>query len=381
MSASIKKYLIWGYYGFGNLGDELMLMQIVERIRARESHAIIRVACFDAPRDSRVVPFAFYKVRGPLPVRVLIQLISLATIMPKTDVFVIGGGTLFIDKGKHNRAMLTLTMAVFFAKIMHKIIYTIGVGTDILTHPRSMQYLRFILKNSSYVCLRDNFSFTTAKHLIGEAHVIRGSDILFDESIFRRLTGGVRHNGQDGCIVVSLTDYFWTWQLPGKRDLLRTKSEELVVRLTKQFGGKYTIVLCAFQKSMGENDYGFLTDILKSIAKQGEPNAVNVRLAYLENEEQVRNIFSAAVFTIGMRYHALVLSAIFKKPFLGINMEMKIKEICSEFGMPFMNIDEFLAHGFAADEFQRLSSLTISETILEGHIHMAERNFTWVNTR
>lgn len=377
MSGSDRKYLIWGYYGFGNLGDELMLSQITERILKTDSRADIHVACFDPPRDLRIKPFPFFSMDGPFLFRVARQLYSLLRMVTASDVLVIGGGTLFIDKGKHSRALLTLALMALFGRLLRKNICTIGVGIDILAHPQSIRYLRWVLNASDYVCLRDDYSVTLARYAAGEDRIVRGADILFDATCVKKLAGDPGSRDAKRLIIVSLSDYYHTWQNGAKRAALRKQSEELVSVLLERYGERYTIVLAAFQKATGECDYELLVDLYASLKGRGKADAI--RVEYVETEDQARDLFTAAAFTIGMRYHALVLSAMNRTPFLGIDMEMKIREFCIEFNMPFINIKEFLANGLGPAVVERLSALSVAENILERQISMADLNFRWLD--
>ncbi len=371
------KYLIWGYYGFGNLGDELMLKNIAKRIKNKDSNSIIYTRCFNTPENKEILPLPIEKISIPFPfLSPIAYILKVLWFIPKIDILVIGGGTLFLDKGKHNFSMLILTIVVFWAKMFGKKIYITGVGIDLLTFPLNLVYLRCILRSSNLACLRDDFSYTIAKYLANKENILRTSDIIFDASFVSSITKDCPNEGK--YLIISLSDYYKTWHSPLKRELLMEKSCLLIEMILKKYGDKYRILLCPFQKALGERDYEFLEKIRNSIMEKNKDCAERIDLKYIETEDDIREIFPFAVFTIGMRYHALVLSAIFKKPFLGIDIETKIKEICIEFDMPFVNIDDFLKKGIFSYDIEKLFLSNISDSKLKKQIEMADANFKWL---
>lgn len=372
-----NKYLIWGYYGFGNLGDESMLKIIVNNILNQDPDSVIYVRCFHAPEEKRIVPFPIEKSRINLPIfRQIVYIFRLFRMLAKIDFFIIGGGTLFLDKGKHNASIMFLAIAVFFARLMAKKVYIVGIGIDILTFPMNLVYLKYILKGSKFVSLRDDFSYSVAKYLSQKENITRTSDIIFENSFVAHLTKNCPEEKK--YIVISITDYFRTWYSEEKRRLLMKQSVNLIKTLIEKYSDKYTVLLCAFQKDIGEMDYKILKEIRDLVINEEKEHSDKVELEYLVTEEQIQKIFGSSVFTIAMRYHALVLSAIFERPFLGIDIEMKIKEICTEFGMPFIKIDDFLADGIPPGCLEKLFISRISNEKLNKQMKMSADNFGWM---
>lgn len=370
----MKKYFLWGYYGYGNLGDDLMLKNIIRRIVNKDPQAIIYVRCLNAPGEPRCIPVQIEKGRYSF-LRPAIYLMKLIHILPKIDIMVIGGGTLFLDKGKHNFSMLLLVMVVFLAKLMRKEIYVTGAGIDILTYPLNLVYLRCILRNSGIAAFRDDYSYTMAKQLYPSGEIVKSSDIIFDASFVDSLT---QENLCDSKhIVLSLTDYLNTWHESASQ-LFFEQSCSLTNMLLDHYSPRHTILLCAFQKTIGDRDYELLEAIRGFIIQKNPSWSENLKLELLQTEEQIRSIFSSALFTLGMRYHALVLSALFKKTFIGIDIEMKIKEICLEFNMPCVSIHDFLEKNINIEIIQSLASSSISKEVLNKHIELSELNYEWL---
>ena len=121
------RYLIHGYYGFGNFGDDLMLAAIVAAIRARDPGADILVKCCD-PVPGLDLRVRFLEVdrimeqKWSAPVRAAAYLRRLMRAVKDCDWLVIGGGALFLDKGWLNRLLVLMWLLVLHARLMLVII-------------------------------------------------------------------------------------------------------------------------------------------------------------------------------------------------------------------------------------------------------------------
>ncbi|MFO0793856.1 MAG: polysaccharide pyruvyl transferase family protein [Candidatus Brocadiaceae bacterium] len=373
-----KGFLLWGYYGFGNLGDDLMLKVITKKILNKYPDSKILARCYDEPEEKNVIPFPIEKNETSCRVlKTLVYFMRLFKAISRTDYFVLGGGAYFLDKGRHSLSLLFLAIAVLFARVMRKKVYIIGIGMDILTFPLNLVYLKYILRKSTCACLRDNYSFTTASYLVKKDNIYRTSDILFDESFVASLTQDIVSRNK--YIIVSLTDYYHTHPSSEKRQLMMNKSSDLIRMLINKYSDKYRILLCAFQKTYGERDYEFLTEIQNALFEDHKDYADKIDLNYIRTEDQIREFFSSAVCVIGMRYHSLVLASLFKKPFIGIDIEMKIREFCGEFTMPFIGIHEFCEKGISSTEIEGLLRNNVSDQTIQDHIKKSRENFEWLN--
>jgi len=368
-----EKYLIWGYYGFNNLGDELMLEVIVRRIKAVHPEAKIYVRCRDIPRVEGIVPFDIER-KGILSRAA--YLLRLCGMIRLVDTFVIGGGTIFLDKGRHNASMLIMALAVFICAVFSKRVCVIGAGIDELTSPMNIKYLKYILSKSSFTALRDEFSFTYASGLVRSGSIVRSADTLYERGFYG--TMAAPSAGEKKYILVSLSDHYKSWGLEEKRKIFIERSLDLVAELAKRWKDRYEVVLCAFQKGEGERDYELMRSLRERFLDNNRTYSAKLVVEYMQSKEEIRRYFSRAVFTIGMRYHALVLSSMFGVPFMGIDIEMKIRQISIEFGMPSVSPEVFLAQGIDMAALEKLRSLDIPGDKVSAHMSAAEENFLWI---
>ncbi len=369
------KYLIWGYYGAGNLGDDLMLEILIDRIRGKDPASIITVKALDGSKlPKTVAPMELDKwlsqSRKKLYFNVPLAMARVAGRIKSCDVLIIGGGTIFTDKGNGAPALRMLERVAWLAKVLHKKIFVVGAGIDDLGQAGEKS-LEGILAKVDYTCFRDKKSYEIAKRLCKNPEKIAlGADLLYLEK--KVITTMPRK--KEG-MLISAIDYFGRLQPDAvKREKLKEHLKELAVSFIST-GEKITLV--SMQKGAGEKDYEYLKEIMDELKKTMPKNMADIQMVHLENKKDAVEIFGKAKFVIGMRYHALVLASIFSVPFIGINHESKIGEICREFDMPSVDISSFIEHGIP-EPLSLLNDKKIDGKLLDEDAELAENNFKFL---
>ncbi|MFL6622345.1 MAG: polysaccharide pyruvyl transferase family protein [Sulfurifustis sp.] len=369
------RYLVWGYYGFRNLGDELMLEEIVRRIRARDPGAEINVRCYEAPNVPGTIAFPIenFGTRSKLAAAAK-YVRRILDITRRIDYLVIGGGTLFLDRGRHNSSMALLALTVAVAVWRGVRVRTVGLGIDVITRPLNRFYLKYILQASEVVCVRDDFSVLVARHLVAPERVRRAGDIVF---AIRDLAAEAIPQMSRPVAVIALVDVYNTVAPSAeKRSLFMNRCCELARTILMQ-NPNLDIRFCAFQRQIGDRDDVLLEEVTALIGRHTPELRKRVSLCRMETRQEIAEVYAAASFTVTMRYHAAVLSAMFGRPFLAIEIEMKLRELSREFGMPSLPIDEFMEAGLSAAQVDGLRRLVIQPEVLARQADMAQINFDW----
>ncbi len=371
------KYLIWGYYGFGNLGDDLMLKVVVGRIRDVYPNASIYVIGESTPSIANILPVNLKKNLINLPIITsVVYLWRLLAVVLKVDKLIIGGGTLFLDRGQHNPSMMLLTVAVFLRKIFFKKSYITGIGIDKLTRSINKWYLRRILDNSETVAVRDNFSYNATNSSARRSNIIKASDILFDSRFVQSLKEVIIFNRK--YITLVLCDYNRMARSVAERKIFKERCLEFITTIIKKWGGEFKIALCAFQYNKGDRDHEFLTELRDDIVKEQPFFSDKIIVEYVHSEDQLKEYIGRAIFVVSNRYHALVFSAILGVPFMGIQVEMKIGDICDKFKMPFIKESDYVADGIDLNNLAKLIGMRVSEDALNQSVEQAKGNFLWI---
>ena len=151
----MKRILLSGYYGFGNVGDEAILTSTIKTLQLQAPGVQIAVLSNEPAETART-----YNVRAMhrmWPHHVL-------NAISETDLVVFGGGSLLQDDTSL-RSLLYYLSVIFLAKIMGKpvIVYANGIGP---LHSRLGRFLtRVALNTVKDITVRDQESFKELKKI------------------------------------------------------------------------------------------------------------------------------------------------------------------------------------------------------------------------
>jgi polysaccharide pyruvyl transferase CsaB len=364
------RYFLWGYYGHQNLGDDLMLEEIVRRITAADPDATFLVRSHGPLHLPRVTGCQVESASGRRGWRFVRTLARVARWTAACDVLIIGGGTLFLDKGRFSAPTVYLAFAVWCAGRRRRPVHVLGVGIDVLSHPVSVACVRYILSRAASVALRDRFSMDYAARAAPRA--VLASDLLYNAAFVERLRRHEAAEKRD--IVVCVSEYLSFWRSPGFQARFTARLREMLHGLARAYpDGR--IVLCAFQKGLGDRDAEYSHRLAEELALP------NVDVVAVGHADDAAVVFGRARLTISMRFHALVFASIFHCPFVGIAIETKIRELSALFDMPAVDPDEFVERGLGDDVVRRALEGTISEVTLAREVARSVLNFGWLGGR
>jgi polysaccharide pyruvyl transferase WcaK-like protein len=259
------RYFLYGYYGYGNFGDDVLLRAMVDGICANDTDARFLVHNLDpAPgygSDPRVrfTHLARYLANiRRRPWRLATYLVRLVHCLGKSDVLVIGGGTLFIDKGRFNLSLALLHCAVLIAKLMRMPVIVAGVGVDRLTHPLGRRLTRAILGAADFVAVREARALPYAAHRRPDRTKLAG-DLALALDI-GTIASPLRLRRRVGLCFI---DYFRTTE-PSAAD--HTAYEAAILRLIRGHRDSHDFVCITFQRGIGQRD-DWLVPILRALLR------------------------------------------------------------------------------------------------------------------
>lgn len=158
--------LISGYYGFDNLGDELLLTAILRQIRAVAPGSRITVLSAQ-PRVTEARHQVEAVSREPTP--------QLVAAVAKCDLLLSGGGSLLQD-GTSRRSLWYYLGILALAQGMGRKTWVYSQGVGPLLRPLDRDLTRRVLERADGVVLRDRGSVELVRALGVEREVILGAD-------------------------------------------------------------------------------------------------------------------------------------------------------------------------------------------------------------
>lgn len=286
----MAKILISGYYGFGNLGDELLLEALLDDVRRVRPDAEVTV--LSARPLETAKRFGVTAIHRTDPV-------ALRRAMQRCDLLLSGGGTLLQD-GTSRRSLWYYLAVIRLARELGKpvMIYSQGLGP--LNHPRDRAMVRRTLEDVQAVTLRDEASGRLLGALGAECPFSVTADPVLalpmdrDQKMERRI-GWVLHGGTCNRRLL--------WVL-----------EETAERLA---GKGYSSVLLPFYP---REDGG----AVRHLAHLWETAPPDNLLGTLETCGTV----------VSMRLHGLILGANGGSRVLALSRDVKVEQFLGEMALP-----------------------------------------------
>lgn len=312
----MKKILISGYYGFGNIGDEAILSAMISEFKKTNNVTDITVLSNDPEQTEE--DFNIDSVNRSSIVKVIKSIRS-------CDVLVSGGGSLLQDKT--SRISIYYYLFIYFIALLFKkriIIFSHGIGP--INRKINKILIKFIFKRASSISVRD---VESKEELI--TYGVDGNliNVTADPVISFKKFGK-----EDGIRALSGYDDVYDPKLPTvgfalKNDKKNCIKEDIVdVIKTIKSKQKCNIVLLPFHY---KEDMYLIKDIKSLFAD----------VIVVENKHSVNEIFSMIEsfdILVGVRLHALIFAAVSETPVVGITYDPKIdaflksideKSICS----------------------------------------------------
>lgn len=302
------RFLISGYYGFGNLGDEALLRVIVSQLKLRYPYGEIDVLSAKPEETSQELSVEATPRWDAKAVRRAID---------RADVVISGGGGLLQNA-------TSLRSLVYYAGILRAagranrkaMIFAQSIG-PLDFWGRAL--VKECCKGLSAATVRDKRSMQVLAPLIPpDVHLEHAADPVFlydapEETI--DLSSEGLGPQSDPLVVVSVR------KATGMKDRLDIVARA-VDRLASQHGARV-----AFLPIGGAPDAEVSTLVIRK-CKSAPVLLPECTL------ERAANIIRRAKAVVGMRLHALILAARYEVPFLAIPYDPKVGALCEDLSYP-----------------------------------------------
>lgn len=356
MTRCAKVYL-YGYFGFGNVGDDLLLQAVLGFLDRRLPRARFLVRTLAPVASVRAEgEVVFQCAEGllsdptvPKPRRLLRYLVKQWNDLAGCTHFVFSGGTLFHARGGALTNLLLIFSLVVMARLRGASVCAVGVGVGPLPSAAARRLFAAVVRLCAIFVVRDTSSFANCPEPV-RARIARAADLVFalplapaGRATERRV--GVTLAASD--IGAELVRYPWF------AAQFRRAMEAL------QAAG-WSISFLSFQElnagTVALSDSRLFADLAGGIE-----DVDHVRVS--SDVDVMQAQFARCSVIVGMRFHALVLAALQGIPCVGFGRDHKLSDLCAALAMPFLSLDDFSAEalltGVAAQALPEAARVTL----------------------
>lgn len=323
-----NQYLVYGYFGGWNSGDEAILDSVSQMIQQWVAKL---------PGDSGDVPVIaaicsrlrpeFESVYREQGIRMLVgrDLRTIANVL-KDHQLIVGGGQM-ITGDRSYKGLLFLYVLTLIARIRGRRAWMIGIGVEGVHRSLAKWLCRRIVANSRSVGCRDSYSLEMLrsagcdeKRLSLTADVVL-SGVLASEGRFT----ASRQAASRPVIAFGLHHS----PLRAYSDIDETKS--LILSIADAFP-EHEIVLVS-NDSRDKFDAGLLDQLLRQI------DHPRIRGQHFDDVDVTISVYAQAACVVSVRMHPLILGLIHGVPVVGIDRSNKVKFLAQRVGFQLFDPD------------------------------------------
>lgn len=309
--------IISGYYGFQNIGDDALLLSIINDLRKNKP-------------DMKILILSKYPINTALEYAVdsisRVNILRVIRSMKIARSFIYGGGTLLQDNTS-TRSLLFYLCNVWLAKKMklNVMFYANGIGP--LRNKVNRLLTKNIMNKVDMITLREKLSYAELRHIgICKPRVLLTADSTFT------LMGDMNNDSKEVLGLLGIDNSlmyigFSLRKYPGHEKIEHEEYESVIARLAEHMSEKYGLVP-VFIPMQYPNDI----PILENVAKKVSVNSIVIKQKL--NIYETYNVISNMNMLIGMRLHALVFSAGAGVPMIGLEYDPKIKGFLEYINQP-----------------------------------------------
>ncbi|MFQ5795552.1 MAG: polysaccharide pyruvyl transferase CsaB [Candidatus Bipolaricaulia bacterium] len=300
-NAAQGKFLIVGYYGFGNFGDEAILASLVSGLCLRFPDVELVILSKDPQETSE---------RHGVRAINRWNLFSIVRELRKTTLFISGGGGLLQDSTSRRSLWYYLSL-ILLARLSRKPIFLIGQGIGPIRSELNRRLTAIVLRWVDFISVRDETSLWLLRDWgVDEDRLLLGEDLalcLENRDDAKGLSLGSADDNRN-LLGVALKE--------GARNQERfTRSmAEALDEASRRWG-----LQVVFFSTFPDQDL----KIAEEIRDRMQERAFIVNSAHLSVREMI-NLIDEARIVIGTRLHVLEFAALSGIPFIALSYDPKV---------------------------------------------------------
>lgn len=352
----------FGFYGWGNIGDESTLQGFANLVRSRPPSPSVWVASRDPAHTKWVEPsFRYFRAdRGGWRRR---------WAQYRANAAVFAGGTPIMD-GLGEWPLNEVAPLVAAARERNQPIVFVGVGTERL-RPESVRIVKTAL--ASHVEHWSVRSERDSERLIGWGVAPDRVTVAADLAWLLPpvpLDFGQKQLAQLG---ISSTDRLVGLNVNNEPTMLieQPRLFDTLAAVATQLAARFDARILFFCSEVREGETFDKAAALRVMNAMGRPD----RAIMLPNRywapQQLASLLACCQFIISTRYHVCLLAAVQHVPFVAIQRSDKVRDLCSDIQWPHgLDLSEVRPHTL----FDHLAEIGINDTDLRSHLRqVAER--------
>jgi polysaccharide pyruvyl transferase WcaK-like protein len=318
----MSSILIFGYYGFKNLGDDLMLNELIETLRGKGKIDNFYILCKNSPFDKsetdiKHVEFSKWNLAG----------ILLAIL--KSKVVLWGGGTCLFES-ETNRGLKELLFIIKLCTFFRKkfVLFNIGVGKSV--RPDTISLIEEILKRSDKIVVREEDSYNLLLSDFGavvKEKISVGADLIY--TLFNKLSSEavkMKYISANTPLGLTNKEYITFSGVYNYAADVAGFYANVLHKISVQSGKKIVFL----PAHLGERSDNIFHEKIKEFIEQRYPeDADRFTIANIENANEFLSLVGGAYFHIGFRLHSVVIADFLGIPNIGINYSPKVKSYLS----------------------------------------------------
>jgi len=314
-----KRFVLSGYYGFKNFGDEAILSVLINKLK-EYNHKITVISS-----DTNYTKSKFSGIDSIYT----FKLTKIINAISKTDFLISGGGSLLQDTTSL-KSLIYYLLIIFIGLFLRKKVIIFAQGIGPINNPIGKFLTKSILKHCSYISVRDDKSCKLLKDWGINADLV--CDPVFSAQI--------QPQQKTNTVAIQLRDF-------------KTMNKDFLDRLAQAVSLEFpdkNIEIYSFQNKIDLEICRQFETSLKMLNSEIKTTLYSE----LTNEEIITNL-SKCEYMLGMRFHALIIALLTNTKTLAINYDIKVEKLASEFELPIIN----LKNDFG-DNFKKLKAIDIN---------------------
>ncbi len=302
----MKNIVVFGYIGYGNLGDETNLKHLIELLQGMDR---FKITLISAAPDHYAKEYKINAV-GKFDIFGIFQVLS------KADLLIGNGGSLFQDKTS-KRSLFYYSALVIIAKLFNTRVFLYGQGIGPIKNRFGKLLTGWVLSMVDLITVRDRLSIVTLAELN-----VRKPEIHFTAE---PLLGLNKLSGR-------LVKDYWGQLETGNQIKLGFIIQE-VSFIKRAFWDQLLDCL-----RWGTNFETYLIPVQPKDRDFLQEFALNYGLTILDTEdswEQLQQIVGGLDLLVSTRLHGLVAGVLQGTPCYGLAADPKVEGFCLQMRVPF----------------------------------------------